>query len=126
LKDFTDNEVKTKTWRDVQDEFCIPQYQTGSITERPANSSQISFTIGTGSNCDSLTSYCNGALKAGTRYAVVLRIYTATGFLDKSYITIKTEQEIQLFTILISILLVLFAAFVVGFIITYRRTKALK
>lgn len=117
---------------EVQNESCIPQYQTGSmfeadITLQPKadfEDENFIFPIGI-SSCET-NNYCNGPLKPGTLYALTLRFYTSTGFTDSDYIEIRTEKEIQLLTILLSCLLVLSVAFIVGFYISFKRTKALR
>jgi hypothetical protein len=125
------NDPKTKTWKEIEDAACIPLYQTGSITEETLSSmrrsleeSHFVFTIGT-ETCET-NSYCNGALKSGRTFAMTMRFYTSQGWSDTDYIAIKTKNEVPLTLISISILSVMFAVFVVGFYISYRKTRTLK
>lgn len=128
---FLGDEPKTKTWKEVDGEICISQYQTGSLTKEEVSSSgrnleenYFSFTVGT-ETCET-NSYCNGPLKPGRTFALTMRVFTARGWSDTDYITIKTENEVPLMLIMISILSVMFVVFVAGFYISYRKTRTLK
>lgn len=128
---FINNEPKTKTWREVEGEKCIPLYQTGSISEETVSSNgrnlqenYFVFTVGT-ETCET-NGYCNGPLRPGSWFALTMRVFTRQGWSDTDYITIKTENEVPLMLISISILSVMFIVFVAGFYISYRKTRTLK
>lgn len=120
------------TWKEASDDDCIPQYLTGWIENDETLSSRqsdddldsIPYSIGT-EICESAR-LCNGPLKPGKSYAVVLRAFTSKGFSDTNYIKIKTETETPLFLISVTILSVMCIVFVIGFYVTYRRTRSLR
>lgn len=85
----------------------------------------FSFIIGTESTCDTYN-YCNGPLKPGKNFALTMRVFTRKGYSDFKYITIKTEDEIPILFITITILSVMCVVFVIGFYISYRKTRALR
>lgn len=45
------------------------------------------------SDCTNDLDFCNGPLKPGTRYAVVVRIFTTTGYSDTQMIEFETGKE---------------------------------
>lgn len=77
---FIDSESAPRTWKKVQEESCISQYQTGSLVDNDKASKdtesdhRIVFTIGT-ETCET-NNYCNGPLKPGKRYALTMRYFT--------------------------------------------------
>jgi TM proximal of protein tyrosine phosphatase, receptor type J len=128
---FIENEPKTKTWKEIEGNTCVPLYQTGSISEetmtpssRNSEENYFAFTVGT-DTCET-NSYCNGPLRAGRIFVLTMRVFTSRGWTDTDYITIKTENEVPLMLISISILSVMLIVFVAGFYISYRKTRTLK
>jgi hypothetical protein len=81
-------------------------------------------TIGT-ETCEHV-GLCNGLLKPGTTYALTLRIYTETGFADSKYIEIKTKKDVPILMISITVLSILCIVFLIGFYISYKRTRELR
>jgi hypothetical protein len=130
LKGFVEDAPTPKTWKEVAGESCIPQYQTGSIANdisldgRAIQDDFVSFTLGKES-CDS-NNFCNGPLKPGTTFSLILRVFTSRGWSDTDIIYVTTENEVPLMLISISILSVMFVVFVAGFYISYRKTRTLK
>lgn len=129
---YVGNETRPKTWKDVENEECRSQYQTGVLVEEEAKlalgkveGKNFLFIIGTESTCDTYN-YCNGPLKPGTNFALTMRVFTRKGYSDFKYITIKTESEIPILFITITILSVMCVVFVIGFYISYRKTRALR
>lgn len=83
----------------------------------------LEFSIGK-SNCeDSTETVCNGPLKSGTSYAVVMRFYTGSGFADSDYISFSTHKEVPILVIIIVFLVIMCIVFVIGFYITYKKPK---
>jgi hypothetical protein len=65
------------------------------------NNENFTFTIGS-EICKSQV-YCNGPLKSGTKYALTLRAFSGTDFVDSEPIELETRQDFQLLLILIFI-----------------------
>ncbi|XP_049533500.1 tyrosine-protein phosphatase 10D isoform X1 [Anopheles darlingi] len=78
--------LEMPSWRDVQSYSVWPPYQVIEPYYPFKNSSVEDFTIGT-ENCDAKkTGYCNGPLKSGTTYKVMVRAFTAPDkFTDTAY-----------------------------------------
>jgi protein-tyrosine phosphatase len=107
---------------------CIPQYHADNIYNQRDRSRGIDslIYIGIGNeNCEIQNSppLCNGPLKPGTKYALTMRFYTESGYADSEYITIITDKEIPLLTIILSLLIVMVIVFTIGFYITYKKTR---
>lgn len=66
---------------------------------------------------------CNGPLKSGTTYVLVLRFYTASGFADSGPIKIVTDKDIPILAIIISFLTIMCIVFIIGFYITYKKPR---
>ncbi|XP_064490175.1 phosphatidylinositol phosphatase PTPRQ-like [Ornithodoros turicata] len=60
------------------------------------NSSFVRCTLGVADGCDPFEDRCNGPLKSGTSYGIVLRAYTAAGFQDtepRVFVTAKADYS---------------------------------
>ncbi|CRL00763.1 CLUMA_CG014018, isoform A [Clunio marinus] len=131
-KGFVGKEPYLKSWREASSESCVPQYQTGTITDESIQTLTTEeglevfiFTVGN-ENCGDSPSYCNGPLKPGASYLITMRVFTRRGFSDTDYILIKTEKEVPFYTISISILSTMCVVFMIGFYITYKKTRTLR
>ncbi|KAJ0179625.1 hypothetical protein K1T71_005337 [Dendrolimus kikuchii] len=89
-----DTPAHLPSWRQVHRLPVWPPYQ---VTEPyyPFHSSAVEeFTIGSERCEDGGRAYCNGPLKAGTRYFVKLRAFTAPDkFTDTAYTSVYTEVD---------------------------------
>uniref|UniRef100_A0A336L4J4 protein-tyrosine-phosphatase n=1 Tax=Culicoides sonorensis TaxID=179676 RepID=A0A336L4J4_CULSO len=110
------------SWHDVQDKECIPQYQTTpkrlSVGENEFG--PILYTIGT-SDCTNDPNYCNGPLKPGTKYAVIVRIFTETGYSDTQMMVFETDRLIALLLIITLITALLSSGFLIGLLVLYKK-----
>ena len=117
-----------KSWQEVADEKCIPQYQAFEITEeeRSKKVEKDTFLLDIGTENCQTNSYCNGPLKPGSSFGINMRILTKQGFSDTNYIRFKTSSEVPLLLISILALSLMCIVFVIGFFITYKRTKSIQ
>lgn len=133
---------KVNTWFDVQKDTCQRPYQ--ATAERlpldlysdmskikTTESEYLEIGIG-GESCppsaptDDVVTYCNGPLRAGTSYAIVLRLFTASGYTDNTFVVLQTISEIRLALIILLVITVLTSAFLAGIIVVLRnRNKSL-
>lgn len=118
-------------WYDVQKDVCQRQYQATperlsiGLDDRSADASEnLEIPIG-GDICpevkEGTRQYCNGPLKAGTRYAVVLRAFSESGYTDNPFVVLETISEIRLVLIVLSLIAVLSCAFLLGIFIVLRK-----
>lgn len=124
------------SWYDVQNDVCQRQYQATPArfslglnnnlkneNREPENSEYLEIRVG-GDDClITEDQYCNGPLKAGAKYAVVLRLFTETGFTDNPHIVLETLSEIRLAVVIVMVIAVLLCGFLAGIIIV-RRNKS--
>lgn len=112
---------------------CTPQYyaeefnQTRSSARKRrevaiGESMTLDVSVGK-SNCDGITTICNGPLKSGTEYIMIIRFYTQSGFADSGHIHLVTDKEIPILVIVIVFLVIMCIVFVIGFYITYKKPK---
>lgn len=92
-------EARLPTWREVQRLPRWPPYQVSApyLPFRAGGPQEEEFTIGAerceGAAAGSPPQYCNGPLKAGTKYYVKLRAFTAPDkFTDTNYTEVHTGQ----------------------------------
>uniref|UniRef100_A0A8D8B6L2 protein-tyrosine-phosphatase n=1 Tax=Culex pipiens TaxID=7175 RepID=A0A8D8B6L2_CULPI len=120
------------SWADVYHLECSPQYQTTPKLWDPIaarryfgrSDEQIMFVIGS-ETCDDGREYCNGPLKPGTEYALIVRIFTDSGFSDSPIQYFQTDSLIQLMLIVLTIFGCLLVAFILGLVIFIRTQKLL-
>lgn len=133
----TDRWPEVMSWSDVRSDGCQRQYQAtperfseglypvSDVEAKDADADANEFLeilIGH-ENCDSGQHgrFCNGPLRAGSKYAVVLRVFTETGFADNQFIVIETISEIQLTIIILLVITCLTSAFIAGLMIMLRK-----
>ena len=136
IMDIRNDWPRVNSWHDVQNDACQRQYQATperhsvglvplgeTLTMRQEAEENLEIQIGT-QNCPSIRTdrqFCNGPLRPGTKYAVVLRLFTESGFTDNSYLVLETVSEIKLSLIVLMVVSVLLSAFLVGVIIVLRK-----
>jgi hypothetical protein len=123
MESLSDHQMKS--WKDVENKNCKPQYQIKEFNEKEeklkTNSENFFYTIGT-EKCDSKR-YCNGELKPGTNYKLTLRVFTSAGFADSVFVPFETKTESAFIWIIVSILLIICIGFAVTIFILYRRRQ---
>ncbi|XP_058828821.1 tyrosine-protein phosphatase 10D isoform X2 [Topomyia yanbarensis] len=123
------------SWLDVAPLRCTAQYQTTPKQWNPVSGSQpvlvqnqtrtpmaVDYVIGNES-CQDGSEYCNGPLKPGTEYALIVRIFTNSGFSDSALQFFQTDSLIQLTLIVSTILVCLLVAFFLGIVVLWRSHK---
>ncbi|XP_008546122.1 receptor-type tyrosine-protein phosphatase beta isoform X1 [Microplitis demolitor] len=121
-KRFSRNDLKSGEWpkisswiESVQKDFTVP-YQASKLCNDSYHPyvvdygklKAVKFQIGEDmETCPELskskTSYCNGPLKSDTWYDIRMRAFTDGGYRDSEVFTIKTNAELQIATIIGSI-----------------------
>lgn len=124
-------------WADVQEDSCQRQYQATPMrfanglfdlkvaSDPGADNDQMELQIGGSACTDTNEGFCNGPLKPGTKYAVVLRLFTETGFTDNPHLIMETISEVQFTMIILMVITVLTTAFVAGTIIVLNKKSRL-
>ncbi|XP_053685821.1 phosphatidylinositol phosphatase PTPRQ [Sabethes cyaneus] len=121
-----------RSWSDVAGMRCIAQYQTTPQEWSPVQvagadlqgreQDPVVYVIGN-ETCDERVGYCNGPLKPGTEYALIVRVFTQSGFSDSPIQFFRTDSLIQL-TVIVSIIFVcLLVAFILGIVVLWRSHK---
>ncbi|XP_049539452.1 phosphatidylinositol phosphatase PTPRQ [Anopheles darlingi] len=133
--DFINSEGTTQwpevpDWHRVNNMRCTEQYQTTPKFWNPllhlsrAKSNPVEFVVGE-ERCDNGKEYCNGPLKPGTEYALVVRIFSRTGFTDSELQFFRTDSLIMVGLIISSIVACCLLAFISGLVILWRRQRLL-
>uniref|UniRef100_A0A182FUR3 protein-tyrosine-phosphatase n=1 Tax=Anopheles albimanus TaxID=7167 RepID=A0A182FUR3_ANOAL len=133
--DFINSEGTTQwpevpDWHRVNNMRCTEQYQTTPKFWNPllhlsrARSNLVEFVVGE-ERCDDGKEYCNGPLKPGTEYALVVRIFSRTGFTDSELQFFRTDSLIMVGLIISSIVACCLLAFISGLVILWRRQRLL-
>ncbi|XP_055632060.1 phosphatidylinositol phosphatase PTPRQ [Toxorhynchites rutilus septentrionalis] len=118
------------SWIDVAEMSCIVQYQTtpklwnpiGHRKRNGRNEEPILYVIGS-DDCVGKQEYCNGPLKPGTEYALIVRIFTQSGYSDSAIQIFHTDSLIKLTLIITTIIGCLFVAFILGLLVLWRAQK---
>lgn len=127
----------TRSWYEVQSDDCQRQYQStpsrythglklesksDDHLEEEEPSEFLEIAIGA-ERCDetSTNMFCNGPLRSGTKYAVVLRLFTETGFTDNDYVIIETISTVNITLIGLLMLAFLSLAFLGGVMLILRK-----
>ncbi|XP_065077843.1 phosphatidylinositol phosphatase PTPRQ-like [Ochlerotatus camptorhynchus] len=118
------------SWKVAAQMPCIPQYQTTPKQWNPIETrkragrqtAEVEYIIGK-DHCEEDQEYCNGALKPGTEYALIVRIFTNSGYSDSTIQFFQTDSLIQLTVIVTSIFVCLLLAFALGLVILWRTQK---
>ncbi|XP_052873215.1 tyrosine-protein phosphatase 10D [Anopheles cruzii] len=117
-------------WHRVYNMRCTEQYQTTPKFWNPmqrlvrGETSAVEFVVGE-ERCDTGKEYCNGPLKPGTDYALVVRIFSRTGYTDSNLQFFRTDSLILVGLITGSIVACCVLAFVSGLVILWRRQRLL-
>lgn len=124
---------RSLSWTEAEALECIPQYQTTPIRFAPHRIQTdgrmvldiFQFMIGseTCEELDKKTVFCNGPLKPETKYAVVLRLFTDTGFSDSEIITFATFSVVYVWIIISGVVSSMLLAFVLGLLIVRRKRQ---
>lgn len=121
-----------RSWFEVQNDDCQKQYQAtpircqfvleSDLTRNDEAPEYIQIEIGT-ENCTLKQpgEHCNGPLRSGTRYGVVLRLFTESGFTDSPFVVLQTISEINLMIIILLVITVMLGAFLAGLILILRK-----
>lgn len=116
-----DNSDEIPNYTDPSNQKCIGQYKTAKILN-PMGDFE-SFTIGSESCNNQEKQICNGPLKTGTHYALIMRFFTKNGFADSEMIKFDTDKQTPIAIIIISFLTIICIVFIIGFYITYRNPR---
>ncbi|XP_062712095.1 phosphatidylinositol phosphatase PTPRQ [Aedes albopictus] len=118
------------SWKTAIEASCTPQYQTTPKQWNPMegrklrgrSNEEILYVIGS-EECENEQDFCNGPLKPGTEYALVVRVFTNSGYSDSTMQIFRTDSLIQLTIIVVSIFVCLLLAFSLGLVILWRTHK---
>ncbi|XP_049289868.1 phosphatidylinositol phosphatase PTPRQ [Anopheles funestus] len=134
--DFIDNSEDNE-WPEVLDWYrannmrCVEQYQTTPKFWNPINrlireerrSGGIEYVVGKDS-CEG-QEYCNGPLKPGTEYALIVRIFSRSGYTDSEMQVFRTDSLIKVGLIVSAVIGCLLLAFIGGLVIVWRKQRLL-
>ncbi|XP_021710456.1 phosphatidylinositol phosphatase PTPRQ [Aedes aegypti] len=118
------------SWKSAIEAPCTPQYQTTPKQWNPMeerrfrgrSDDDVLYVIGS-ETCEAGQEFCNGPLKPGTEYALIVRVFTNSGYSDSTLQIFRTDSLIQLTIIVISIFACLLMAFSLGLVILWRTHK---
>ncbi|XP_055532783.1 phosphatidylinositol phosphatase PTPRQ [Wyeomyia smithii] len=120
------------SWSQVFGMHCTAQYQTTpqewspvqvvSTNQQTREQAPVVYVIGN-ETCEDRQGYCNGPLKPGTEYALVVRVFTQSGFSDSALQFFQTDSLIQLTLIVATIFVCLLVAFMLGIIVLWHHHK---
>nr|XP_040231429.2 phosphatidylinositol phosphatase PTPRQ [Anopheles coluzzii]XP_040231430.2 phosphatidylinositol phosphatase PTPRQ [Anopheles coluzzii]XP_040231431.2 phosphatidylinositol phosphatase PTPRQ [Anopheles coluzzii]XP_049466651.1 phosphatidylinositol phosphatase PTPRQ [Anopheles coluzzii] len=122
-------------WYLANEKRCAEQYQTTpkfwnpmargqrATTDREA-AGLIEYVIGK-ENCDRGQEYCNGPLKPGTEYALIVRIFSRSGYTDSEMQVFRTDSLIKVGLIVSAVLACLVLAFLGGLFVVWRKQRLL-
>ncbi|XP_053679181.1 phosphatidylinositol phosphatase PTPRQ [Anopheles nili] len=130
------NSTGATQWPDVSDWYrannmrCVEQYQTTPKFWNPMARSEratrpVEYVIGK-ETCDKGQEYCNGPLKPGTEYALIVRIFSRSGFTDSAMQVFKTDSLIKVGLIVSAIAGCLLLAFIGGLVVFWRKQRLLQ
>jgi TM proximal of protein tyrosine phosphatase, receptor type J len=115
-----------RSWQEASKNGCIGQYQTTPahwsplVTGRSMYRGGLKYVIGNES-CVPENKYCNGPLKAGTEYTIIVRLFTGVGYSDSAQMFFRTDEMILIETIIISVTGCLVLSFILGLLIYLRK-----
>uniref|UniRef100_A0A182M201 protein-tyrosine-phosphatase n=1 Tax=Anopheles culicifacies TaxID=139723 RepID=A0A182M201_9DIPT len=126
-------------WPEVPDWYrankmpCVVQYQTTPMfwnpITRPASEEKrrepIEYVVGN-DTCDKGQKYCNGPLKPGTEYALIVRIFSSSGYTDSEMQVFRTDSLIKIGLIVSTVAGCLVLAFIGGLLIVCRKQRLLQ
>uniref|UniRef100_A0A182T9B0 protein-tyrosine-phosphatase n=1 Tax=Anopheles maculatus TaxID=74869 RepID=A0A182T9B0_9DIPT len=119
-------------WGNASDMVCAKQYQTtpefwnpmARMSREEARSGPIEYVVGK-DNCKKGQRYCNGPLKPGTEYALIVRIFSRSGFTDSEMQVFRTDSLIKVGLIVSAVIGCLLLAFIGGLVIVWRKQRLL-
>ncbi|XP_052903266.1 phosphatidylinositol phosphatase PTPRQ [Anopheles moucheti] len=140
---FIDNSEEPQ-WPEVPDWYratnmrCVEQYQTtprfwnpmtARSTGEDRRSGGIEYVVGKDS-CQGwgeskVQDYCNGPLKPGTEYALIVRIFSRSGYTDTEMQVFRTDSLIKVGLIVSAVIGCLLLAFILGLVIVWRKQRLL-
>uniref|UniRef100_A0A182PEP1 protein-tyrosine-phosphatase n=1 Tax=Anopheles epiroticus TaxID=199890 RepID=A0A182PEP1_9DIPT len=110
---------------------CAVQYQTTPKFWNPMQRSllreaptPIEYVVGQES-CDTGQDFCNGPLKPGTEYALVVRIFSRSGYTDTQMQVFRTDSLIKVGLIVSAVVACLLVAFIGGLFVVWRKQRLL-
>uniref|UniRef100_A0A182WEK3 protein-tyrosine-phosphatase n=1 Tax=Anopheles minimus TaxID=112268 RepID=A0A182WEK3_9DIPT len=132
------NSSGSPEWPEVPDWYrannmrCVEQYQTTPMFWNPITrtiregrrSGAIEYVVGN-DTCDRGQKYCNGPLKPGTEYALIVRIFSSSGFTDSEMQVFRTDSLIKVGLIVSAVVGCLLLAFIGGLVIMWRKQRLL-
>ncbi|XP_053658077.1 phosphatidylinositol phosphatase PTPRQ [Anopheles marshallii] len=140
---FIDNSEEPQ-WPEVPDWYratnmrCVEQYQTtpkfwnpmtGRSVREERRSGGIEYVVGKDScqgwGKDNVQDYCNGPLKPGTEYALIVRIFSRSGYTDSEMQVFRTDSLIKVGLIVSAVFGCLLLAFILGLVIVWRKQRLL-
>uniref|UniRef100_A0A182N2F2 protein-tyrosine-phosphatase n=1 Tax=Anopheles dirus TaxID=7168 RepID=A0A182N2F2_9DIPT len=123
-------------WPNVSDWYrannmrCVEQYQTTPKFWNPMQRTTravvgpIEYVVGKES-CDKGQEYCNGPLKPGTEYALIVRIFSRSGYTDSELQMFRTDSLIKVGLIVSAVIACLLLAFIGGLVVVWRKQRLL-
>ncbi|XP_050080022.1 phosphatidylinositol phosphatase PTPRQ [Anopheles maculipalpis] len=132
------NSTKESQWPDTLDWYhvstmpCVQQYQTTPkfwnpmtrMSRQEGKPEPIEYVVGK-DICDKGQEYCNGPLKPGTEYALIVRIFSRSGFTDSEMQVFRTDSLIKVGLIVSAVIGCLLLAFIGGLVIVWRKQRLL-
>uniref|UniRef100_A0A182QZF9 protein-tyrosine-phosphatase n=1 Tax=Anopheles farauti TaxID=69004 RepID=A0A182QZF9_9DIPT len=131
------NNTGTTQWPEVPDWYrannmrCVEQYQTTPKFWNPMQRAAeravvgpIEYVVGK-EDCDRGQEYCNGPLKPGTEYALIVRIFSRSGYTDSELQMFRTDSRIKVGLIVSAVLACLLLAFIGGYVVMWRKQRLL-
>ncbi|XP_058126243.1 phosphatidylinositol phosphatase PTPRQ-like [Anopheles ziemanni] len=120
---------KMLDWHRVSNMHCVEQYQTTPEFWNPINATsradaRIEYVVGE-EQCKDGKIYCNGPLKPGTEYALIVRVFSRSGFSDSSFQSFRTDSLIQVGLIISTVVASLLLAFIGGLLVLWRKQRLL-
>ncbi|KFB37699.1 AGAP011650-PA-like protein [Anopheles sinensis] len=126
-------------WHGVINTPCVKQYQTTPVRWNPMTTASrsddpIEYVIGReqcneekchGEECNDKNQYCNGPLKPGTEYALVVRVFSRSAYSDSPFRSFRTDSLIQVGLIISTVVASLLLAFIGGLLVLWRKQRLL-
>uniref|UniRef100_A0A182JZK7 Uncharacterized protein n=1 Tax=Anopheles christyi TaxID=43041 RepID=A0A182JZK7_9DIPT len=121
-------------WHRANNMRCVEQYQTTPKFWNPMKRmlratnqeapGPVEYVVGQ-DNCDKAVDYCNGPLKPGTEYALIVRIFSRSGYTDSELQVFRTDSLIKVGLIVSAVIACLLLAFIGGLLVVWRKQRLL-
>uniref|UniRef100_A0A182YNU1 protein-tyrosine-phosphatase n=1 Tax=Anopheles stephensi TaxID=30069 RepID=A0A182YNU1_ANOST len=132
------NDTEKPQWPEIPNWYrasnmrCVEQYQTtpefwnpmARMSRDEDGPGPIEYVVGK-DDCGNGKGYCNGPLKPGTEYALIVRIFSRSGFTDSEMQVFRTDSLIKIGLIVSAVIGCLLLAFIAGFVIVWRKQRLL-